>query len=711
MASRFLSRCTRLLAVCPQASSATGRLHTLTAHTFTEPPPRSRSQSLILPSVRPLNLGAGPAQADEPTVTFTRTELDILVEKATTPQEVLSLWAERGGTANQAGMCLVQIGRLAVEKKDLDRGNILKDPRCVDLLEALHSQVNGIWNGTLVSVLRALSILGVTTSTPVMSSLQTEALWRLRRFNYRHLSSLADWASGWKNQGQGDELLTSVLKQLELRWTELNDPRTVTMLMSRAARLSPLLMEKLEDKALELAEKFSTDDIRRATLAVALQGRRSVPLLRALSYHLHQKPSSELSTPLLLDIVFAFGKLNFHQTQVCQRLAAELLPRLPEMSAIEVMRCSKSLAFLKWLHVPLFEGFTQHFVKNREKYSVLQMCNLLMAFAKLNFQPSNKEQFYTKVYEALESSWQSLEPFVLTDVVWALCVFQQAKPEFIAAITDPAFHSKVTGGGGARAENYTLKVLHIAASGQLESGISATVPLPAVHETQAKPSVTPLQSTLHKALLILTENRSEALRKDISTVYGWNIDAELVVNSENKPIDLKKLEAPHLPGGGGTERLPQGTRRVAFLAWEFPHFASRSKELLGRFAMQKRHLQLAGFLVVEVPYFEWLELKTDWQRVSYLKDKIGKAVAEDMVKSGQKSLPSSVQPSSCKAVGEGSSKICLAHPLNERSYIKQTQVEKWDKGMDYLNLLKTLQGSSLHTQEKFADIIVQHPLA
>lgn len=108
-------------------------------------------------------------------------------------------------------------------------------------------------------------------------------------------------------------------------------------------------------------------------------------------------------------------------------------------------------------------------------------------------------------------------------------------------------------------------------------------------------------------------------------------DAEVVVSAENKPLPVQDFAAPHLLHAEGTEPLPPGARRlglgaknrlgaelplspcpsdipfspfspprVAFLRWEFPNFSNRGKELLGRYAMARRHVQAAGFLLVDV---------------------------------------------------------------------------------------------------------------
>ncbi|XP_064804212.1 FAST kinase domain-containing protein 4-like [Oncorhynchus masou masou] len=635
MTSRLLGRCARLLPRAnPQASATAAFLPT----PATGPAGPLWAQAWRQPVVKGLCEGRGSFKEKYP-IEPKRTQLDELLEKAQSPQDVLQAWAAQGGKANQAAKTLVQLVRLAGREKGgakIDQFELLNDPRLLDIMDTVTAQVAAVWNGTLVSLLRSLSTLGVPPTAAVQRSIQTEVLWRVRRLSYKQLAFLADWGAG--RNGQMEVLLVSAaLKQLELRWTEIADARTVSTLMARAGHLSPALMDRLEDKALELAEGFGAEDIRRVCVSLASQGRRSVPLLRALSYHFLQKPSTDLTTPLLLDLAYAYGKLNFHHSQVFQRLAAELLPRMPEISSADVTRCAKSLAFLKWLHLPLFEAFAEHYRVNSQKYSTLQLCNLLMSLARLNFQPSKGEEFYKKVHSALEGVLPSLEAFLQTDVVWSLCVLQQAKPQHITALTQHTHVAKLSEGSLSRVENYRLKLLHIIATLQLEhpESLSSTLPTEAmlIPSTLDRDSpLSPLQTGLKGALVNLVGGKTEALRTGVNTIYGWTIDGELVVDSENKPMDLVTLTAPHLPGGGGAKSLPEGAFRLAFLTWEFPNYGSRSKDLLGRFTMMRRHLKLAGFILVEVPYYEWLELKSDWQKGAYVKDKMGKAIAEEMAK-------------------------------------------------------------------------------
>ncbi|NWI68195.1 FAKD4 protein, partial [Todus mexicanus] len=418
----------------------------------------------------------------------------------------------------------------------------------------LAAQISQVWNNTLVNLLKSLYSLGVDGGRREMQSVEQEVLWRLRRLTFRQLASLAEFLA--LRQGKDSKLLHEVIKKLELRWTELEGTRTVVALMSKVGNVSPALMDRLEDKALELAEQFSPDDIRRITLALAYQNRRCVPLLRALSYHLSQK-HAELGLGVLLDLIFAYGKLNFHQPQVFQKIAADLQPHVAGMTPVEVTRCIRSFALLKWLNLPLCEAVAQYALDNTKQFSVTHLCGIILSFARLNFQPSGSEDFFTMVHEMLQGQLESLEPQLLTELVWSLCVLQQARAPYLRRVLAPDFHARIRGEGPPRAGD-----LPLCAVGESKTkGLYSSHP-PPHHPAHplGSPSPASLLSSSPELVPLLQPCPCASSPSSSQEESGW-VDAEMVLTSENKPLPVKDFAAPHLPRSEGKKPLPPGARR------------------------------------------------------------------------------------------------------------------------------------------------------
>ncbi|NXQ53514.1 FAKD4 protein, partial [Anthoscopus minutus] len=521
-----------------------------------------------------------------------------LIRGASSPQELLQLSRGQALSSNLAALAIARLARLSCEQR-LDTESIRGDPRFQQMLGIVDAQISQVWNTPLVQLLRSLPALGLARGGRQVRSVEQEVLWRLRRLPLRQLVQLAEQLAG---QGHESVLLLEVLRKLELRWTELEGTRTVVTLMAKVGHLSPALMERLEDKALELAEHFDPEELRRVVLALALQQRRCVPLLRALSYHLLQKPT-ELPLPVLTDLLFAYSKLSFQQPQVLHRLSQELQPHMGSLSPAQVSRCARSFASLRWLSRPLAEAIAQYCLDNTENLSITQLCGILVSFARLNFQPSSSEEFFSMIHERLQGQEQQLDVHLLTDVVWSLCVLQQHRDPHLHQVLSPEFHTRLRGDPSPRAQSSWLKLLHINATARLEvPGYQGPFLPPEAlggdrdkDRDKDKEKATPLQRGLREALPGALGGH-DLVRYDVSTVYGWDIDAEAVLDSDNKPLPIRDFTAPHLCHSEGTKPLPPGARRVAVLRWELPQFSSRGRELLGRGSMARRHLRAAGFL-------------------------------------------------------------------------------------------------------------------
>ncbi|KAM9096466.1 FAST kinase domain-containing protein 4 [Sarcophilus harrisii] len=558
-------------------------------------------------------------------------EVDQKIEEATTPEELLELLDSRYKLHhNHAALMVIKLSRLLADKH-LDKDSLSKDVRLQKLFRTMDSQVSSIWHGTLMKLLRSLYALQLPENFKPLLSVEQEVRWRLRRVKYKNLVFLAETSIPYMQDRASRELLTELLMYLERRWAEIDGCRTVVVLMAKVGHLSRALMDRLEDKFLELAEQFGPEDLRKVMLILASQNRRSVPLLRAISYHLAQKPFT-LTRGMLIDFAYAYGKLNFHQTQIFQKLAAELLPQVSSMTPSDVTQCSKSFAFLKWLNLPLFEAFAQYVMNKADDFTPLQLSNMILTFARLNFHPEQEEQFFSLVHKKLESELDKLSPGLQVDVVWSLCILQQVQKKQLQEVLCQDFHNQFLDSKFSQNQNACQKLIHINATAQLEHPeyTGPFLPAMALHP-QAPTPKTPMQKDLQEILKGWLGSDDKVRFGEI-TQYGWELDAELVLDVDNQPLPMKDFLAPHLAQPTGTRPLPPGAKRLVFLRWEFPNFNSRSKDLLGRFVMAKRHLRAAGFLLVDVPYYEWVELKSEWQKGAYLKDKLGKALAEDLAK-------------------------------------------------------------------------------
>ena len=104
-------------------------------------------------------------------------------------------------------------------------------------------------------------------------------------------------------------------------------------------------------------------------VALASSQRRSIPLLRAISYHLC-KGSEPLSLQLSVDVLYALSRLSFRDQSLIDRICSDVIPQLtPQVKTSFVRKIFNTVGHLKYRHegnhqIMILYSLSLYFISN-----------------------------------------------------------------------------------------------------------------------------------------------------------------------------------------------------------------------------------------------------------------------------------------------------------------------------------------------------------
>ncbi|NXP11437.1 FAKD1 protein, partial [Thinocorus orbignyianus] len=277
-------------------------------------------------------------------------------------------------------------------------------------------------------------------------------------------------------------------------------------------------------------------------------------------------------------------------------------------------------------------------VENIDKMHPFEIYFILFLFSALNYDPPANEGFFESCIQHLTSNLSFFETHHLVLLGHVLAVAGYFPPDLIKGIFNVSFLSKLDAQLEVLPDTLKQRVrLHLM---KLNRAVCLECPefhIPWFHERYCRRvfrnssgRINPLQQHIHRMLTEILGG-SDYARVSVLTPYYYEIDFECILDENKKPLSymaqhtpLDEVEGIHLRhdiSDEGRKALPPGAQRIALEFLDSKAFSKNSRHLKGEPAVKKRHLEMLGYQVVQIPHFEWnsMVLSAKGEQLEYLR--------------------------------------------------------------------------------------------
>ncbi|XP_010006623.1 PREDICTED: FAST kinase domain-containing protein 3 [Chaetura pelagica] len=473
-------------------------------------------------------------------------------------------------------------------------------------------------NTGLLNALQALIKLRIDPQSTLVSSLLSEGEERLGKGQLTVKNLCALGGSLLELEGPGCAKLQQIVTHMQERDIEKWSPREIVMVYKmlqvsvREGEHYQGLLNRLNSVTLtivpQLSPKFTCIIL---NALVVLHQARAVPLITALCKH-SVKHIPCFTDDELINVLEAFLYFG-HREQIFTEALETHVPKsiftMHPQTVCKVMQycCQKMI-----LSKPIFDAVAEGLISDADRFTTEQIAECIIPFGILNYLPPSASSLFGKLETILYTRLSHFQPHTLLNLLHSCVLIQRYPVNFLPKIFSPYFLQKLQAQPPGMDRIVTSQLTQLFLTITLECPFYEGPKL--LPKYRVKTFVTRhssedvhLLKRVKTGLLYLLKKRIY-FASEVSTPYFYTVDIEIKLDEEGFVLPAAQCEEVH--------------RRIALCVDGQNRFCINSHNLLGEEAIKQRHLQLLGYEVVQIPFFELENLQNSTKMAEYLHKKI-----------------------------------------------------------------------------------------
>ncbi|XP_061852034.1 FAST kinase domain-containing protein 3, mitochondrial [Colius striatus] len=473
-------------------------------------------------------------------------------------------------------------------------------------------------NRGLLNALQALIKLRIDPQSTLMVTLLSESEERLGKgqLTVKNLCALGE--SLLELEGPNCVMLEQVVNHMREKDIEKWSPReiamTYKMLQMATGEVEQYqdLLNRLNNVTLLVVSQLSPEltSIILNSLIVLHQA-QAVSLVTALCKHSvkHIPHFTDDELICVLEAFLYFGHSEQFFTEALETHVHKSIFTMHPQTVSQVMHfcCQKMI-----LSKPIFDAVAQSFISNAERFTTDQIAACIIPFGTLNYVPPSASSLFRKVETILHTHLSHFKPHTLLKLLHSCVLIQRYPVNFLPKVFSPYFLQQLQAQPPGLDRNVTSQLTQLFLTVTLECPFYEGPKLLPKYKVKAflmrhSSLDVHLLKRVKTGLLYLLKKRMY-FASEVSTPYFYSVDIEIKLDEEGFILPAAQCEEVH--------------RRIALCVNGPNRFCVNSHNLLGEEAIKQRHLQLLGYEVVQIPFFEVESLQNCRKMAEYLHKKI-----------------------------------------------------------------------------------------